>query len=232
VQQSANSLVGLSMQATDGDIGLTKEFYFDDLSWKIRFIVVKTSPWLSGRIVLISPEPLVSGSWSAKSFPVHLTKKQIQESPVIDTDKPVSRQQEIDIYGHYPWQGYWENGFYAGGQWRKSGNPAIIDRSNPKGAGLPHDRSDDDLHLRGTHEIIGYRVHALDGEIGLVEDFILDDQTWELIYLVVYTHHWLGERKALLEVGHIKKVQWENSELILDIAVASLQNCKPSNKAK
>ena len=56
MQINTNKLVGYNLEATDGEIGKVESFYFDDDTWTIRYMVVKTGGWLSGRKVLISPK--------------------------------------------------------------------------------------------------------------------------------------------------------------------------------
>ncbi len=214
MQRNINSLLGFRMQATDGEIGKVEEFYFDDHAWVIRYMILKPGGWLSGREVLISPEALVKGAWKTHSFPVNLTKEQISNSPDIDTAKPVSRQQEIELYGYYPWQPYWGSGFYAGGLWDISNSTPVIDQASLREV---DDRSDKDPHLRSTSEVKGYHIHATDGDIGHVSDFIIDDQTWKLEYLVVDTHNWFGGKKVLIAVKHICKVQWADSKVYVDV---------------
>jgi sporulation protein YlmC with PRC-barrel domain len=101
MKRNINSLIGYSIEATDGKIGTVKDFYFDDETWTIRYLVVETGNWLSGRKVLISPVALIKKNWSNGLIPVNLTKEQIQNSPDIDTDKPVSRQQEAMLNQHH-----------------------------------------------------------------------------------------------------------------------------------
>jgi uncharacterized protein YrrD len=209
------------MHATDGEIGKVEEFYFDDQSWSIRYLILKTGDWLSGREVLISPEALIKGAWKTHSFPVNLTKEQISNSPDIDTAKPVSRQQEIELYGYYPWQPYWGSGFYAGGLWDISNSTPVVDQESLREV---DDRSDKDPHLRSTKEVKGYHIHATDGDIGHVSDFIIDDQTWELEYLVVDTHNWLGGKKVLIAVKHVSKVQWADSKVYADLNIDFIKN--------
>jgi len=96
-------LVGFSIKEVDGEIGKIEDFYFDDISWKIRYLVVKTGNWFTGGKVLISPKSLQKPDWENEAFSVNLTKEQIKNSPDIETDKPVSRQQEEQLYSYYPW---------------------------------------------------------------------------------------------------------------------------------
>ncbi len=106
MKHSLNSLIGFTMGATDGEIGTVKEFYFDDHSWTVRYIIVEAGTWLTGRKVLISPTVLLPFDWDKGIFPVNLTKEQIKNSPDIDTDKPVSRQMEMEIQQHYQYAMY------------------------------------------------------------------------------------------------------------------------------
>ena len=226
MQHNVNSLIGYSMEAKDGEIGKVKEFYFDDQTWAIRYLILKTGNWLSGRKVLISPVALIKGECKSGRFPVNLTKEQICSSPDIDTDKPVSHQQEIELYGHYAWQRYGGSGFYAGGSAPFIvDSPPIIDEKIIKQTDNT-ERSGDALHLRSTERVTGYHVHAIDGAIGHVKDFIIDDQTWQLTYLVIDTNNWIGGEKVLIPVSHIKEVQWENFNVIVDENIASIKNSK------
>ena len=108
--RNINSLIGYSVKATDGTIGIVDDFYFDDETWTIRYLIVESGDWLSGRKVLISPQALLPTNWENETFPINLTKKQIKKSPNIDTDMPVSRQQEIQLNEYYPWTNYWVSG--------------------------------------------------------------------------------------------------------------------------
>ena len=105
--RNVNHLKGFAIRATDGEIGTVDQFYFDDESWAIRYLVVNTGGWLSGRLVLVSPMALRQTEWQSKRLDVALTKKQIENSPPIDTHKPVSRQQEALYLGYFGYPYYW-----------------------------------------------------------------------------------------------------------------------------
>ena len=74
-------LKDFTIRATDGEIGTLEQFYFDDETWAIRYLVVNTGGWLSGRLVLVSPIALRQAEWQSKRLDVALTKKQIENSP-------------------------------------------------------------------------------------------------------------------------------------------------------
>jgi len=204
------------MTATDGEIGKVEEFYFDDQVWIIVYLIVKTGSWLSGRTVLISPVALMSGSDRTGMFPVNLTKQQIKDSPDIDTDLPVSRQHEIALHEYYPWQSYWGTGFFEGGIWGIV-TPPVEDLTTPKApAG--------DTHLRSTHAISGYHIETSDGQLGHLRDFIIDDETWHIEYLVIEMHSWLTGQKVLIARNRIKGIQWATSKVLVDVSGWALEN--------
>lgn len=225
MQHNIKSLIGYSIEATDGDIGKIEDFYFEDTTWVIRYLIVKTGNWFLYRKVLIAPQAIVKRWTEPGVFPLNLSMEQIKTSPDIDTDKPVSLQQDTQLYGHYAWQRYGGSGFYAGGSAAAMDNVPIIDEKVMKGADPGDTRSDNDLHLRSTKKIMEYHIHASDGDVGHVSDFILDDANWQIRYLVVDTHNWFGSKKVLIETGTIKEIQWENSKVILDISTNSFKDC-------
>ena len=226
MQHNIKSLIGYSMEATDGDIGKVEDFYFEDTTWVICYLILKTGNWFLYRKMLISPQSIVKGDASAGIFAVNLSKEQIRTSPDIDTDKPVSRQQVIDLYGHYAWQRYGVSGFYAGGSAAAMDNVPITDEKIMKEADPNDKRSDDDLHLRSTKKIMGYHIYASDGDFGHVCDFIFDDTNWQIMYLVVDTHNWFGGKQFLIETGIVKEIQWENSKVILNISIDEIKDCQ------
>lgn len=214
------------MKETDGEIGEVEEFYFDDQSWTIRYLIVKTGTWLSGRKVLISPKVLLQPDWENKEFPVNLTKSQIENSPDIDTDKPVSRQQEEMLSSYYPWGIYWGNEPEEHGAGIFGMMPSELYESEigePQNINYESLQSGD-RHLRSTGEVKGYTIHATDGEIGKVVDYIVDDRNWRINFLVVDTGNWLNSRKVLLSTKRITQVNWENSVVVVKVTTEAVRN--------
>lgn len=226
MNRNIKNLVGYSLKETDGEIGKIEDFYFDDISWKIRYLVVRTGNWFTGRKVLISPKSLQNPDWEHEDFKVSLTKEQIRNSPDIDTEKPVSRQQEERLYSYYPWGTYWGNDpdehgagifgampsdLYNGEVQDSTANVAVAEEKN-------------DLHLRSTDNVTGYKIHATDGEIGKVVDYIIDDDNWQIIYLVIETGTWLDSRKVLVPVSWIKEVNWDNSLVVVSVSTERVKN--------
>lgn len=202
-------LKGYRLASLDGEIGRVREFYFDDRHWTIRYLVADTAAWLSDRQVLISPYALVSVDKVGKHLAVNLTQRQIEDGPSLETDKPVSRQFEESYYGYYGWPMYWD-GPYAWGAERWLVRDRKDQRRVPNQGGKPSDH-----HLRSTRAVTGYHLQATDGEIGHVEDFVIDDATWAIRYLLVGTRNWWPGKKVLVSPEWIDRVSWGESKVFL-----------------
>ena len=219
MQRNLNSLIGFHMGATDGEIGKVKDFYFDDESWTVRYLVVKTGNLFSNKKVLISPTAIGSPEFDEKIFPIGHTIEQIKNSPDIDTEKPVSRQHEMDLNRYYSWPQYWGAGFYGSGA-AGMVTPAPVDKYDYDTT----NEGNNDQHLHSADEVEGYKIHALDGEIGKVKNFIVDDQTWEIRFIVVDTGHWIGGKSVLISPAWIREVQWDNSAVVVDLTEEAIKN--------
>src|SRR5512138_1447036 len=177
--RKASALESFTIGASDGDIGRVVDFYFDDQSWTIRHLVVDTGRWLSGRRVLISPMSFKAMDWDNSRILVNLTKQQVENSPSIETDRPISRQNEMDYYGYYGMPYYW-TGPYRWGAWSTpldwgagAGTPAgSPEAAEARQAVLSGEREPGDPHLRSTGTVTGYYIQAVDGDIGHVDDFL------------------------------------------------------------
>ncbi|MEP7117675.1 MAG: PRC-barrel domain-containing protein [Acidobacteriota bacterium] len=206
--RNITDLRGYTIRATDGDIGTVKDFYFDDEDWTVRYLVADTGGWLSGRQVLISPLSLGQPAFVDRLLPVALTKAQVMGSPEIDASKPVSRQHEAALFEYYGYPYYWG----GAGMWGIGGFPGTL---TPEGriegamaARWTRPDPDDDVHLRSADVIIGNHIHGSDGDIGHVQDMLVDDHTWAIRYLIVNTSNWWLGHQVLLSPRWVDSVTW------------------------
>jgi uncharacterized protein YrrD len=211
VLNTSKTLKGYKLDSLDGEIGKVKEFYFDDQHWTIRYLVADTGGWLTGRQVLISPYALIAVRKEDQDIAVDLTKKQIEASPPLNSDKPVSRQFEVEYYGYYDWPGYW------GGPYMWGAYP-YIERDPEKWKKPTEAEKGWDPHLRSTHDVTGYHIQAKDGEVGHVDDFIVDDETWAIRYLIVDTKNWWPGKKVLVSPQWIERVSWDESKVFVNLS--------------
>jgi uncharacterized protein YrrD len=206
----AKALKNYTLHSLDGEIGKVLEFYFDDQHWTIRYLIVDTGHWLANRQVLISPYALGTVMTDAQQIAIHLTKQQIEESPSLDSDKPVSRQFEESYHEYYGWPMYW-GGPYA---WGFYPYPIVKDNWHASTNELPAG----DPHLRSTHEVTGYHVHATDGDLGHIEDFIIDDESWAIRYLVIDTQNVWPGKKVLVSPRWIDHVSWSEGKVFITLS--------------
>ena len=208
---SISHLTGSTLTATDGEIGHIRQAYFDDEAWAIRYLVVDTGTWLSGREVLISPYSVKQPVGNVKNVDVSLTRQQVIDSPVTDTHQPVSRRHEREYLSYYAYPEYWG----GGDLWAMSALP-LLPPPLPKSvetetelAARDQDLLPEDVHLRSSAHVTGYDIQATDDSIGHVKDFIFDDESWAIRYLVVDTRNWWpGGKKVLLATKWIDRIEW------------------------
>jgi len=203
-------LQGYQLRSLDGEMGKVKEFYFDDRHWAVRYLVADTDFWLPGRQVLISPYSLSYVNQAERTVSVELTKKQIENSPGLDSDRPVSRQFEESYYGYYQLPVYW-TGSYMWGAY-----PFFVRDREKRPAPQPSNQAED-YHLRSTDAVTGHHIQALDGEVGHVGDFILQDLNWAIRYLVVDTTNWLPGKKVLIAPSWIERIDWGEKKVFVNL---------------
>lgn len=234
MKRRVKSLTGFILKETDGELGKAEEYYFDDQTWNIRYLVVKTGNWFSQKKVLISPTAIQKTDWKRGEFLVNLTRNQIENSPDIDTAKPVSRQHEEQLSSYYQWENYWQEDAHGGAIFGMMPEELYDEEDNESQEEPAPDMSSqnstaNDLHLRSTEKVLGYKIHATNGEIGEVVDYIIDDATWKIKFLVVKTGTWLDRTKVLLATKWITDVNWDNSVVIVDITTDAIQDSPEFN---
>jgi uncharacterized protein (TIGR02284 family) len=225
--RSVSELTGYSILATDGQIGKVAEFYFDDITWTIRYLVVDTGNWLVNQKVLISALVLGQPEGQTRQLSVDLTQKQVENAPSIDLDRPVSRQHEIALHDYYGWPWYWisvPGGVYPLGVPPVAPSEIIKDEEDELEEKEPPEEQRADPHLRSTAEVMGYHIAATDGEIGHVEDFIVDDESWTIHYMVVDTRNWLPGKKVLLSPAWIDLVSWPELRVHIGVTQERVKN--------
>ena len=218
--RNASQINGYAIAASDGRLGTVADFLFDDVSWSVRWLVVDTGKWLSGRKVLLPPVVFGRLDPADGEFAVGLTMQQVKDSPDIGSARPVSRQIETNIYDYYGWQPYWGTDLLMGGF--GDGGKARSVSPVPESRLLAEDiaaaqRSKDDPHLRSFEAVTGYHIHASDGDIGHVEDFLLEVADWKVRYLVVNTHNWWPGKRILIAPRSVRRIDWTDSLVNLKV---------------
>lgn len=215
---NASELTGYGLEATDGAIGTVSDFLFDDKTWTIRWFVVGTGVFFAERRVLLPASALLSVDPAEGALAVDATRQQVKDSPDIDFDAPVSRQQEGSLYDHYGWNPYWGPHMYFSPGDRAPVVPPQPDRPEEEPVPTPDTRTEGDPHLRSIGEVTGYNVHATDGDIGHIEDFLLDSDGWVIRYVVVDTVNWWPGRNVLVSPIAFTDVVWATHSVNVNLA--------------
>jgi len=223
--RSVNALVGFTISASDGDLGRVEALYFDDQHWTVRYFVVDTGGWLRDRRVLISPVCVRQPDWDRRRLPVALTMAEVQASPSVDTRRPISRQYEIAFAQHYGIPRYWPE--YVGALPSPLAPPIVPGPfMNELGAHVEA-REAEDQHLRSTEEVRGYRLGTIDGDLGHVDDFLVEDLTWRIRYLDVDTRNWWPGKHVLVAPEWIEEVDWQDATVRVAPTSDTLRSAPP-----
>jgi hypothetical protein len=201
--RSSDDLGRMSIHATDGELGHIDEFYFDDSSWTIRYLVARTGSWLSGRTVLLTPAVISGVDWDTHRLSVSLTMDQVAEAPDVSTDRPVSRLQELEYLKYYDQPPYWMLGAEVGGSAIAIDAAMRAAAAEAEAAG-----SEPPTHLRSSREVRGYHLEASDGAIGHLRSYLIDDESWRVRYLVVDTATWWFGKDVVISPTWVSKVSW------------------------
>jgi len=234
-------LENYAIGATDGIIGHVKDLYFDDDKWVVRYLVIETGSWLSSRMVLISPMAIGQPDWTGKVLPVSITKEQVKMSPDIDTDKPVSRQHEMQYLEHYGFPSYWG----GGGLWGAGAYPGamlsigyggvssdfalrVAEATQEAETDPPEDG---DPHLRSCKALTKYRIDATDGGVGHVQGLLVDEETWAIRYLVVETSSWWLGHQVLIAPQWIRDIDWLETTVSVALTRQAVKDAPPYDSA-
>ena len=226
----AHDLRKYTIGAVDGDIGTVEDMYFDDVSWTVRYLVVDTGSWLLGRKVLLSPAAVRGSDMAARQVRTDLTRRQVQESPSIDTQKPVSRQHEMDFLSYYGYEPYWAGPY----RWGPYTDPYPIDvpppmSTGPRQGSVPEEiaareREHRDEHLHSARAVTGYGLRATDGDLGHVEDFLVDERDWAIRYLIVDPRNWWPGPHVLIGTDWISGVSWNDATVEVNVSRETVRN--------
>lgn len=212
--RDAGGFRGSTILAEDGPIGQVVDLFIDDRGWAVRYLVVDTGGWLTGRRVLISPQSVDEVDWEAGRIRVGLTREQVRSSPEVDAHMPVSRQKEIELSRHFNWPYYWGGvGMWGGGAivpltGGAEGLEIGLDGDAPDAA-----PSEEDRHLLSLVDLKSYRALAEDGELGELDTLVVDDADWAVRYLRIDASSWRSGGPVLLSPAWITRVSWEDRSL-------------------
>jgi hypothetical protein len=226
---AVSGLIDCAVEASDGEVGVVKDFLFDDKTWKIRWMAVEAGDWLPGRRrVFIHPSAIAPFELSPKpSLPmmsspatlrltVKLARAQIEAGPHADEGAPVTKDMEGLLYDYYGWDPYW-GGSPFGGSPLANAEAQIVEQAAQRNGEAHIPPLDGGDHLHSVAEFKGYTVHALDGDIGHIENCLVDDANWDIRYLVIATRNWWPGKIVQLAPYAVKDIDWFGEHINMNV---------------
>jgi sporulation protein YlmC with PRC-barrel domain len=191
--------------AGGGELGALRDGYFDDQERTLRYLAIETGNWLTGRRVLLATLGVVRVDEAARQIHVNADRARVQDAPVVEWERPITRGYESAFAGYFNYPMYWMapglGAFGAAGAFPPPEAGAPRDAE-------PHQPADDEQHVRSISEVRGYHVAAADGEIGHVDDVLIDLRTWSLRCLLLDTSNWIGGRAVLVPADRVTEIEW------------------------
>jgi hypothetical protein len=203
---SIKDLVECRIQALGGEAGRVRDVYIDDRLWAVVYLVVDTCKWLSDRSVLILPSAVTSIDWHRRTIALSLSRMQVDLSPDVTAHEPVSRQKEAQ-YGPYA------------ALWTWGTMPVILETTTASRDDAPGRPAEDsaDAHLRSSRVVQGYHIRASDDSVGHAADFLFDEETWAIRYLIADTRNWPPGKHVLISPQRIREVDWLDREFRVNL---------------
>lgn len=208
--------------ARDGEVGRLDQFFFDDRQWRVRYLIVDTGGWLVHNQVLIPPSVIDRVERVDHGYQVRLSllRQQVEQSPDVDSDMPVSRQREVELFSYYRWPHDWTGAGVLGTAAFLPTIPALDEEPiRLESAGDPH--------LRSSHEMLGYNVQAADGDFGHVVDFDVSAEDWIIKNFILEVRKGWHFFRYPVPAQSVRAVSWEDRSVTLSIGQSEIRQIAP-----
>ncbi|MBN2551549.1 MAG: PRC-barrel domain-containing protein [Spirochaetales bacterium] len=210
MNRSVKHLQAYTLVARDGELGSVEEMYFDDEKWTIRYIIANLEEVPDKEWAAVSPVSVEGVDWKNGTIMVDLSREDVAGSPELDLEEPMGREKERQLNRYYRIPVYW-NGV---GLWGNHVYPGLLAEES---VAAEEDGSDRETRVHGTREAFGYTIEATDGEIGRVDDLVVEERTWEIQFLVIDTGNWLSGRKVIVDTHWIDQVNWQDGRVAVSL---------------
>lgn len=219
MKRSINKLTSYKVETKDGKKGKIKDFLFDEKFWIIRYLEADFGKFFEDKRVLIPRIFLKYPEWDGKNFPLEVEEENIKNCPDISSRKPVSREYEKLLSDYYGISYYWPYGYTA---------PVGTSMFPSRPFSIPEQKQgkvDVESSLRSFDEVKGYHIRGKDGTIGHVEDLLVDDIDWQIVYLIVDTSNWLPwSKKVILSIEWLDEINYPDAEVSISLKKDTIKN--------
>lgn len=205
---------GCAVKSFEQDIvGHVRSFYIDDETWTVRYIVINTILSPEQKSAIITPIGIERIVLPERMITLSLKTDQILKSPEADDIMPLSREQEIEFSERYEWPVYWTN--------LSSSMPGVVEELADAKAGEEPENPKNDL--RDLNEMTSYHLSAQGSNVGVVDDFIIADETWHTAFVIVDTSPILPNRHVMLPPRAISDIDWKQKSITTAMTAGSVK---------
>lgn len=212
---SLRHIIGFRLSTKDRVKGKVLDFFFDEERWVVRYMEADQGKILPNKKVLVPRALLDEPDWEKENFNVSLTRKEFDKCPAMDENKPVSREYEARLLSHLQMKDYWTVAPPA-----PTGMTYPVRPIEPPAAQIKEE--DIDTNLRSFNEILGYKVLALDGKYGELTDVIVDDEDWQILYMVISDGG--IDHEIMFPISSVKEISYKDQTVSLDTKIRDLKN--------
>lgn len=213
-----HSLKSFVVHGRDGKFGKVDDFYFDQRQFVVRYLVLDTGNWLKQEETLISTQAIDDIDFDGKKIMVDLTTDQLEGSPSIKKNEPISKVKEKEIIEYFGWPDYWTKShssdselIHAGTTERKK----LLDFKILEKEKEAEEKAEK-TNLRSVEEVRGYKIHAKDDNFGHVKDFFADEESWVIRYLLIDTRKIMDGKFVLIAPDWIQSISWQGKEIFVN----------------
>lgn len=177
---SLTELRSYYVKGTDGEIGRIEDLCFREDEWIVRYLVVHMEDL--GREALLLSAYLGPIHRDTHTVSADIRREQVENTPALDRTQPLTQHDEQELHQLYGWPVYW---------WEQEHQITPLDDLWGEPLEEPPDpeeqeQEDEGPQLQFVSDLIGiYGIQSDDSEVGLLQDVIVEDETWAVSYLVV-----------------------------------------------
>jgi len=223
MKRSLKNLTGFSIETLDKVNGIVRDFLFDEEKWIIKYMEAEFGNIYSNKKILIPRHFLKNPNWEHRIFPINLTGETVTKCPVSKNTEIVSREYEEEIKSYYGIEGAKEYEYVQ---------PTTI-VFPPRPIKPPAKKANDtylESSVRSFREVHRYQIHTTDKNLGHVEDMIVDDDDWQIVYLLIDTSNWSPiSKKVLVPIDQLKEISYAQKEVKIGWHSENLMNAPEFN---
>lgn len=196
-------------------LGDLVDLLLDSYTWNVRFGVVEVGAWLASRPVLIDAPRLAQAQWNETEHALRLplSRSEIRACPPLESLTGARPPREAGLVEHFVWGSHWRE--------HLTSQPAPVGVDAVPTPASPAEQRERDLYA--ARQLIGYRLEAVDGEVGALQDFLLDLDHWVVRYFIVELDTFLGGRRRLISPGAAEAIHPSDRLLRVHFSAAEIE---------